>query len=83
MRYTQGMNTNKKEIKWTVHHKGQSVVVYTDGSERILTDADQVIVSREYTLVDQARCGCDHVKVMVTVYADGRTSQSKCGRCYL
>jgi hypothetical protein len=50
---------------------------------REITPADNVEVSREYVEVEYARCGCDHAMVFVTTLADGRTRESKCGRCYL
>ena len=51
--------------------------------QREVTAEDQVEVSREYVAVDHCRSCFEPSRVWVTTYADGRTHESKCGRCYL
>jgi hypothetical protein len=69
------------------HRPHGSFAWYTspDGErcQREVTAADEVEVGREYREVEMARCGCSPAMVWVTTYADGRTHESKCGRCYL
>jgi hypothetical protein len=50
--------------------------------QREVMPADEVEVSREYVEVDHCRSCFEPARVWRTTYADGRTSESKCGWCY-